>query len=87
MNTIERLAAIGLHYGVTWQPEPGDLHHFLDRMDTLAGIRTHTTTSCRAPCTCNKQTCRDRLPVGARVTHHEEKIRNPCYHFWLGGDE
>ncbi len=89
MNTLERLSAVAFFYGVTWQPEPGDLHHFLDRLDSLAGLRTGVGSKghpCKGACICNHRLCQRRLNVGDRINHHEEKIFNPHYHFWLGDE-
>lgn len=89
MNTMERLAAIGRHYGVaTAYPE----HQILDHLDRKAGIDTKGGTVDRPPHTWGDFGPIGRRPInyiGTRIRLHEEFIRrgsSDTYTFWLGAE-
>ena len=86
MNTMERLAAIGRHYGVaTAYPE----HQILDHLDKKAGIDTKGGTVDRTHYTCHATGAIRRHPInyiGTRIRLHEEHISKTrlSFTFWLG---
>lgn len=88
MNTIERLAAIGRHYGVaTAYPE----HQIFDHLDKKAGINTRGGTVDRAPYSPYANSIVRRRPInyiGTRIRLHEEHIASQLtdFTFWLGAE-
>lgn len=86
MNTMERLAAIGRHYGVaTAYPE----HQILDHLDKKAGIDTRGGTVHRAHFAPSANNAVRRRPInyiGTRIRLHEEHIARTrlSFTFWLG---
>jgi hypothetical protein len=87
-NTCERMRKVARHYSLSWVPVAGELHHYFDRLDSLAGIQTRHPGACvsKRGRTCNHQQCRESLYVGERLLHHEARVADVHYHFWLGDD-
>ncbi len=82
MNTMDRLAAIGRHYGVaTAYPE----HQILDHLDKKAGIDTKGGIQYSDYCY-GTVARRPINYIGTRIRLHEEHIARTrlSFTFWLG---
>lgn len=86
--TCDRIAVVAKHYSINWHPVAGEFHEYFDRLDRLAGIQTQFPETCKRKrgSFCTHKKCKQALYVGERLLHHEARVNDVNYHFWLGDD-